>query len=57
MKKDFVIQHNAHLTGSIMASLSDDDIAGILVESTTVNIQSAKNIIDSLEQLQKLRNM
>lgn len=56
MKKDFVIQHNAHLTGSIMASLSDDDIADILVESTTVNIESAKNIIDTLEQLQKLRN-
>lgn len=57
MKKDFVMQHNAHLTGSIMASLSDDDIAGFLVENKTVNIESTKNIINTLEQLQMLRNM
>lgn len=57
LKKDFVIQHNAHLTGSIMASLSDEDIAGFLVENKSVNIESAKNIINTLEQLQMLRNM
>jgi hypothetical protein len=57
MKKDFVIQHNAHLTGSIMASLSDDDIAGFLVENKSVDIESTKNIITTLEQLQQLRNI
>jgi len=57
MKKDFVIQHNAHLTGSIMASLSDDDIAGFLVENKSVDIESTKNIINTLEHLQNLRNI
>lgn len=56
MKKEFVIQHNAHLTGSIMASLSDDDIVGFLVENKTVNIESTKNMVNVLEQLQMLRN-
>lgn len=57
MKKDFIIQHRSHLTGSIMASLSDDDIAGFLVENKSVDIESTKNIINTLEHLQKLRNM
>lgn len=55
MKKDFVIQHTAYLTGSIMASLSDSDIGEFLVDDKTVNIDATKKIVETLEELHKLR--
>ena len=55
MKKDFVIQHNAYLTGSIMASLSDTDIGNILIDNKTIDIDSTKKIVEALEKLQALR--
>lgn len=54
MKKDFAIQHNAFVTGSIMASLNDADVGSILV-STKEDNESTKKIIDTLELLQNLR--
>jgi len=56
MKKDFITQHTAYLTGSIMASLSDDDIGAFLIDDKTVDIESTKKILETLEQLHKLRN-
>jgi hypothetical protein len=56
MKKDFVTQHTAYLTGSIMASLSDEDIGAFLIDDKTVDIESTKKILETLEQLHKLRN-
>ena len=56
MKKDFVTQHTAYLTGSIMASLSDEDIGTFLIDDKTIDIESTKKILETLEQLYKLRN-
>jgi len=56
MKKDFVTQHTAYLTGSIMASLSDNDIGEFLIDDKTIDIESTKKILETLEQLHKLRN-
>lgn len=56
MKKDFVTQHTAYLTGSIMASLADEDIGAFLIDDKTVDIESTKKILETLEQLHKLRN-
>lgn len=50
MKKDFEVQHNAYLTGSIMASLSDANIGEFLVDNTNPNLESTKKIIETLEQ-------
>jgi predicted RNA methylase len=50
MKKDFEVQHNAYLTGSIMASLSDANIGEFLVDNTNTNLESTKKIIETLEQ-------
>lgn len=55
MKKDFVIQHRAYLTGSIMASLSDTDIGEFLIDNKTIDIETTKKILDTLETLQKLK--
>jgi type I restriction-modification system DNA methylase subunit len=55
MTSNFRCQHNAYLTGSIMASLSDDDIGEFLIENTTVDIETTKKILETLEALQKLR--
>ena len=55
MSKDFVIQHNAFLTGSIMASLSDTDIEEFLVDDKNVDIESTKRILETLKTLQQLR--
>ena len=55
MKKEFIIQHNAYLTGSIMASLGDDDVARILINDKNVDIDATKKMIDTLETLQKMR--
>jgi hypothetical protein len=55
MNKNFTSQHTAYLTGSIMASLSDSDIEEFLINDKTVDIESTKKILDTLETLQKLR--
>jgi type I restriction-modification system DNA methylase subunit len=55
MSKDFVIQHTAFLTGSIMASLSDTDIEEFLVDDKNVDIESSKRILETLKTLQQLR--
>lgn len=55
MSKNFVIQRDAFLTGSIMASLSDSDIEGLYIDKN-VDIEGTKKIIETLETLQKLRN-
>jgi type I restriction-modification system DNA methylase subunit len=55
MTKKFVIQHNAFLTGSIMASVSDTDIEEIWIDEKNVDIASTKKILDTLELLQQLR--
>lgn len=53
-KKDFIIQHNAFLTGSIMASLSDSDIGDILMD-TRVDVALTKKMVDALAALTALR--
>ena len=53
MSVSFRCQHNAYLTGSIMASLSDDDIEEFLIDKTIV--MDTKKILETLETLQKLR--
>lgn len=53
-KKDFILQHTAFLTGSIMASLNDTDISSFYMNNN-VNTNETKQIIDTLEILQKLR--
>jgi predicted RNA methylase len=53
-KKDFIIQHNAFLTGSIMASLSDSDIGDILMD-TRVDVELTKKMVDALAALTALR--
>ena len=55
MSKDFVTQHTAFLTGSIMASLSDTDIEEFLVDDKNVDIDSSKRILETLKTLQQLR--
>ena len=53
IKSDFKTQHTAFLTGSIMASLSDDDISAILVDPC-IDVDATKKIIDTLEMLRSL---
>jgi len=53
-KKDFIIQHNAYLTGSIMASLSDSDIGDILMD-TRVDVELTKKMVEALTALTALR--
>lgn len=53
-KKEFILQHTSFLTGSIMASLNDTDISGFYMNKN-VDINETKQIIDTLEILQKLR--
>ena len=53
IKTDFKTQHTAFLTGSIMASLSDDDISAILVDPC-IDVDATKKIIDTLEMLRTL---
>lgn len=54
IQKDFIIQHNAFLTGSIMASLTDADIGDFLINKT-VDIEGTKKILETLETLHALR--
>ena len=53
-KKEFIVQHNAYLTGSIMASLGDSDIAGILMD-TNVDVDMTKKMVEALTALNALR--
>jgi predicted RNA methylase len=53
-KKDFIIQHNAYLTGSIMASLNDSDIGETLMD-TQIDVEMTKKMIDALTALNALR--
>ena len=55
MSSSFRCQHNAYLTGSIMASLSDDDIGEFLIDTKHVDIDTTKKILETLETLQRLR--
>jgi hypothetical protein len=55
MSGPFRCQHNAYLTGSIMASLTDDDIGEFLIDNKTVAIDTTKKILETLETLQSLR--
>jgi hypothetical protein len=54
IKQNFSVQHNAYLTGSIMASLGDKDIGEMLVE-TKVDTEKTKKMLDTLEELILLR--
>jgi len=53
-KKDFIVQHTAYLTGSIMASLGDSDIAGILMD-TNIDVNMTKKMVEALTALNALR--
>lgn len=55
MSMAFRYQHKAYLTGSIMASLSDDDIGEFLIDNKTVDINTTKKILETLEALHSLR--
>jgi type I restriction-modification system DNA methylase subunit len=55
MSSNFRCQHNAYLTGSIMASLSDNDIEEFLIDDKTVDINTTKKILETLETLQRFR--
>jgi type I restriction-modification system DNA methylase subunit len=54
IKPTFAVQHNAYLTGSIMASLGDKDIGEMLVD-VEVDKSKTKKILDTLEELIILR--
>jgi type I restriction-modification system DNA methylase subunit len=56
MSSNFRCQHNAYLTGSIMASLSDNDIEEFLIDDKTVDINTTKKILETLETLQRFRS-
>ena len=55
MNKDFVLQHTAYLTGSIMASLSDSDIGEFLIDDKNIDIELTKKILETLETLQRFK--
>lgn len=55
MTNNFRSQHKAYLTGSIMASLSDEDIEHFLIDNKTIDIDTTKKILETLETLQRLR--
>jgi len=55
MSSAFKCQHNAYLTGSIMASLSDNDIGEFIIDDKNIDIDTTKKILETLETLQKLR--
>ena len=55
MSSNFRCQHKAYLTGSIMASLSDNDIEEFLIDDKTVDIDTTKKILETLETLQRFR--
>lgn len=47
----FALQHKSHITGSIMASLTDKDIENFLIDTQNVNIESVKNTLNTLNLL------
>lgn len=53
-KKEFIVQHNAYLTGSIMASLCDNDIGETLMNAQ-IDVEMTKKMIDALTALNALR--
>jgi hypothetical protein len=53
-KKEFIVQHNAYLTGSIMASLCDNDIGETLMDAQ-IDVEMTKKMIDALTALNALR--
>jgi hypothetical protein len=53
-KKEFIIQHNAYLTGSIMASLSDSDVGEIMMD-TRIDLEMTKKMVEALTALNALR--
>ena len=53
-KKEFIVQHNAYLTGSIMASLCDSDIGETLMD-TQIDVEMTKKMIEALTALNALR--
>ena len=55
MSNSFRCQHNAYLTGSIMASLTDEDIGEFLIDNKTIDTNTTKKILETLETLQLLR--
>jgi restriction endonuclease S subunit len=55
MSKNFRHQHNAYLTGSIMASVTDENMEEFLIDDKSVDIDSTIKILETLEILQNLR--
>lgn len=55
MTSNFTCQHKAYLTGSIMASLSDNDMESFLIDTISIDVDTTKHILDTLETLQRLR--
>ena len=54
MKKPFQIQHSSMTTGSIMASLTDEDIGNMYIDLNQ-DIQQSKKIVETLYFLVKLQ--
>ena len=54
MKKPFQIQHSSFTTGSIMASLTDEDIGNMYIDLNQ-DIQQSKKIVETLYFLVKLQ--
>lgn len=55
IKKQFKIQHEAYLTGSIMACLSDEEMGNILI-SMNIDIKQIKNMLKALEDYKSITN-
>ena len=55
ISKKFKVQHEAFLTGSIMACLSDDELGNILV-STEIDTKQIKSMLKALEEYKKISN-
>lgn len=51
LTNNFALQHKSHITGSIMASLTDKDVKNFLIDIQNVNIESVKNTLNTLELL------
>lgn len=53
MTKEFHIQHEAFLTGSIMACLNDSDVGNFLID-INIDFERMSKILDTLELFQSL---
>lgn len=49
IRDHFKIQHYSYTTGSIMASLSDNDLLNMLLDCNESNLEITKKIIDTIE--------